>query len=371
MKNHDPSYGSHAPSSGSDAATAMPVHQTDLLSQVLSLVRLRGDIISTAELHAADVMDFAPGPCHFLVVERGALWVTSDGEQPLQLQAGDLLLLLHGKGHSVSVGAVAVSRDSTQLTDARGKRAPGKTSKGEGVPCACVVGGMFRFEGAQMPPILAALPPSIYLPHDTGPSPLWLTAISEFLVDEAQSSQPGSALMISRLIDLLVIRTLRAWVQGQPAMQGWLAGLKEERIGRVLAAIHGDPFRSWTVSEMAAIAAMSRSAFAERFTETVGSPPLRYLTHWKLSLASDLLKLQGLRVTQVAQRVGYESEAAFSRAYKSLYGQSPSEARTTPHPTLDSGSVNYDAVMGASAHRSSLREHGFPWRTPAQIDVGT
>lgn len=334
MKNHDLSYGSHAPSSDSDDAAAKSVHQTDLLSQVLSLVRLRGGFISMAKLHAADMIEFAAGPCHFLFVEHGTLCVTSGGEQPLQLHAGDLLLLLHGKGHSVSVKAVAVSVGDTQLRGAPGEHPIVGTSKGENVQCACLVGGMFQFEGALMPPILAALPSSIYLPHDSGPSPLWLTAISQFLVEEAQSSEPGSALMISRLIDLLVIRALRAWVQGQPAMQGWLAGLKEERIGRVLAAIHAEPFRSWTVSEMAAIAVMSRSAFAERFTETVGSPPLRYLTHWKLSLASDLLKLQGLRVTQVAQRIGYESEAAFSRAYKSLYGQSPSEARTAPHPTL-------------------------------------
>jgi transcriptional regulator GlxA family with amidase domain len=128
-------------------------------------------------------------------------------------------------------------------------------------------------------------------------------------------------------IDLLVIRTLRTWAASRPTNLGWLGGLAEERIGRALSAMHADPYRDWNVDALASIAAMSRSVFAERFTAKVGGPPLRYLTRWRLTIAADLLRTGGLKVTEAAQRVGYASDAAFSRAFKAHFGYAPSEAR--------------------------------------------
>jgi transcriptional regulator GlxA family with amidase domain len=133
--------------------------------------------------------------------------------------------------------------------------------------------------------------------------------------------------MISRLIDLLVIRTLRSWAAIEANRIGWLGGLGDERIGRVLSAMHADPFRHWTVQLFAKIAGMSRSIFAERFTRTVGESPLRYLSRWRLTLAADLLRSSGLNVTEVAYRSGYASDAAFSRAFKVHFGYAPSELK--------------------------------------------
>lgn len=132
--------------------------------------------------------------------------------------------------------------------------------------------------------------------------------------------------MVSRLIDLLVIRTLRMWVSKQGNRAGWLSGLSDERIGRALNAMHMEPSRAWTVESLAETASMSRSIFSDRFTSVVGVPPLRYLTRWRLTLAADLLRTGTVKVTDVAFSAGYGSEAAFSRAFKAQFGYPPSDA---------------------------------------------
>jgi AraC-like DNA-binding protein len=139
---------------------------------------------------------------------------------------------------------------------------------------------------------------------------------------EAGDIQPGAALMVSRLIDLVVIRTLRSWIQQGPA-SGWLGGLSDARIAAALTAIHERPRQKWSIDTLAAIAGMSRSSFCERFAALVGCSPLRYHNQWRLALARDLLSRRGARVGEIGFSIGYESEAAFSRAYKALFGHSP------------------------------------------------
>jgi AraC-like DNA-binding protein len=128
--------------------------------------------------------------------------------------------------------------------------------------------------------------------------------------------------MISRLIDLIVIRALRSWVQlGQSS--GWLGGLADARIARALKAIHEEPMQRWSLDALAASAGMSRSSFSERFTALVGRSPLRYQNEWRLRLAREMLARRDARVGEIGLRIGYESEAAFSRAYKDFFGHSP------------------------------------------------
>jgi transcriptional regulator GlxA family with amidase domain len=141
--------------------------------------------------------------------------------------------------------------------------------------------------------------------------------------------QPGSALMISRLIDLVVIRALRTWVHRGHA-SSWLGGLADSRIARVLKSIHERPAEPLTIDALAAIAGMSRSSFSERFSALVGQSPLRYRNECRLTLARNLLAKGTLGVGEVASAVGYESEAAFSRAYKAFFGHPPRNARPLP-----------------------------------------
>lgn len=306
----------------------MSAARNDVLSEVLTLIRLRGELVYTAFLGAPWGLRFQAGPAHFHFVETGEAWVIPAGEQPVRVKQGDLVLLPLGKGHVITdspsspveaieaIAAEHFNRDDLVLRHG-----------GDGA-VAQLVGGFFSFEGSPLPAVMSALPPLIHIPRGDAGAPPWLAAISRFLVAEAQEPNPGSSLMISRLIDLLVIRTLRSWAASQATRMGWLGGLGEERIGRALSAMHADPFHRWTVQSLAEIARMSRSIFAERFTAAVGEPPLRYLSRWRLTIAADLLRSGGLKVTEAAYRSGYASDAAFSRAFKAHFGYAPSEARS-------------------------------------------
>jgi AraC-like DNA-binding protein len=305
----------------------MSAARNDVLSEVLTLIRLRGELVYTAFLGEPWGLQFPPGPAHFHFIETGAAWVTPAKEKPTRVDEGDLVLLPLGKGHVItdalgspveSIGIVAANHfDRDELVLRHG---------GDG-PVTRLVGGFFSFEGSPLPAVMSALPPLIHIPRGGAGARPWLAAISHFLVAEAQQPNPGSSLMISRLIDLLVIRTLRSWAASEANRMGWLGGLGEERIGRVLSAMHADPFRRWTVQSLAEVARMSRSIFAERFTAAVGEPPLRYLSRWRLTIAADLLRSGGLKVTEAAYQSGYASDAAFSRAFKAHFGYAPSEAR--------------------------------------------
>jgi len=134
--------------------------------------------------------------------------------------------------------------------------------------------------------------------------------------------------VISRLCDIVVIQAIRSWIEHDPAAQtGWLGALRDEQIGGAMASIHADPAANWSVATLAEAAAMSRSAFAARFTELVGEPAMKYVTRWRMYVALDLLR-GGHTVAATAGRVGYDSEAAFSRAYKRVMGEPPRAARS-------------------------------------------
>jgi AraC-like DNA-binding protein len=306
----------------------MSAAQNDVLSEVLTLIRLRGELVYTAFLGEPWGLQFQSGAGHFHFVKTGTAWVAPTGGKPTRVSEGDLVLLPLGKGHILAdvlgspvekIEVVAVEHfDREKLV----------LSYGGGGYITQIVSGFFSFEGSPLPAVMSALPPTIHIPRGDAGSPAWLEAISNFLVSEAQQADPGCSLMISRLIDLLVIRTLRSWAATEANRIGWLGGLGEEGIGRVLSAMHADPFHHWTVRAFAKIAGMSRSTFAEHFTRAVGEPPLRYLSRWRLTLAADLLRSSGLKVTEVAYRSGYASDAAFSRAFKAHFGYAPSEAKT-------------------------------------------
>ena len=306
----------------------MSAARNDVLSEVLTLIRLRGELVYTARLGAPWGLRFQAGPSHFHFVESGGAWVTPVGHASQWIQAGDLVLLPLGKGHVIADAPDSAVMDIDVVASDRFDRDALVLRHGDGAPASQLVSGYFSFEGSQLPAIMAALPPLIHIPRGDAGAPGWLAAISHFLVDEAQQPNPGSSLMISRLIDLLVIRTLRSWAATEATRIGWLGGLGEERIGRALSAMHADPFQRWTVQSLAEIATMSRSIFAERFTAAVGEPPLRYLSRWRLTIAADLLRNGRLKVTEAALRSGYASDAAFSRAFKAHFGYAPSEARS-------------------------------------------
>jgi len=298
----------------------------DVLSQVLTMIRLRGELVYSANLRGPWGIAFPQGAAHFHFVEQGTLWIRQ-GAELVHAQAGDMVLLPHGAGHAICDDPATTPVDIASLIDTCFDRSRSEFNYGGAGATTHVIGGQFHFEGGSLAAVMSALPAVLLIASEGGRTPDWLNAISHFLIKESQEVEPGSSLMISRLIDLLVIRTLRTWAANQHQPGSWLGGLGEERLGRALNAIHDDPYRPWTVAELAGIAAMSRSIFAERFTTRVGEPPLQYVKRWKLTLAADMLASGQLRVKQAAERTGYASDAAFSRAFKAQFGYAPSEVR--------------------------------------------
>ncbi len=269
----------------------------DLLSQVLARIHLTGDGIYATTLAAGARLDLSAQTAHVCVVNEGVIEVTGYVSAPVMLRSGDLVLLPRGpRDFKLPVGASP----------------------------AGVVVCRFWFDPDILQEMLFALPTLIHIRQEEA-SP-WLAGIMQFILREADDPQPSSALMISRIIDLVVIRTLRTWVhRGQAS--SWLGGLADARIARVLKAIHEQPARPLTIDVLAGIAGMSRSNFCERFAALVGQSPLRYRNECRLTLARNMLAKGTFRVGEVGLAVGYESEAAFSRAYKAFFGHTPRDAK--------------------------------------------
>jgi AraC-like DNA-binding protein len=266
---------------------------TDLLSHVLAQIRLTGDWVYSYALARQGLLELEAEAAHVCVVTQGALRIEADGREPVVIDTGDLVMLPRGAGDL----RLAAPDDPAAMVLCR-----------------------FRFDPDSLPGMMSALPECIHIRR--AESAGWLEGIVQFLMIESGDVQPGAALMVSRLIDLVVIRTLRSWIHQGPA-SGWLGGLSDARIAAALKAIHERPMQKWSINALAAIAGMSRSSFCERFTALVGRSPLRYHNEWRLALARDLLARRGARIGKIGLSIGYESEAAFSRAYKGLFGHSP------------------------------------------------
>jgi AraC-like DNA-binding protein len=276
----------------------------DLLSQVLARIRLTGDCVYATTLAPAARLDLAAQTAHVCVVNEGVIEVTGDVGAPITLETGDLVLL---------------PREPRDL----------KLTVGAG-PAAVLV-CRFWFDPDILQEMLFGLPTLIHIRQ--AESTPWLTNIIPYLLHEADDNQPGSALMISRMIDLVVIRVLRTWVHRGDAWS-WFGGLADARIARVLKTIHEQPAQPLTIDVLASIAGMSRSNFCERFAALVGQSPLRYRNECRLTLARNMLAKGTARVGEVGIAVGYESEAAFSRAYKAFFGRTPRDwAGSTGQPS--------------------------------------
>lgn len=302
---------------------------TDVLSQVLTLIRLKGEYVYSANLGAPWGLQYPSGASHFYFVTEGELRLSTPEGATGVARSGDLVLLPHGGGHTLA-DLLGSPVERFEIALQGGEQVFGDLVHGGQGARTKFIAGQFRFEGQSKLPVLAHLPAIVHLKRGESGPPSWLRAISHFLLEEVDGAEPGSALMVSRLIDLLVIRALRSWASEHPHNAGWLAGIGDLRIGRALSAIHMKSGQSWSIAELASVAGMSRSMFAQRFKEAVGVSPLRYLTQWRLTSAADILQSGSVKVTEVARSAGFSSDAAFSRAFKSYFGYSPVEAKLNP-----------------------------------------
>jgi AraC-like DNA-binding protein len=316
--------------------------KADVLSDVLRTVRLTGAVYFDLHLTspwvadapasrevAAIVLPGAERVIEYHVVARGTCWGHAVGDEPVQLQTGDLVLFPQGDAHVMASAPGMRGKPDLSVFVRQSPSLPILYEMGGGGPEQVrLICGFLGFDERPYNPLITALPKMIHLPADGADgSAGWLTTLINMAVTESRGGRPGGENVLARLSELMFVEAIRRYLGMLPSAEtGWLAGLRDPVVGQALAAMHGNARRPWTVEDLAREVGASRSVFAERFNDMVGQPPMQYLALWRMQLASRLL-LDGSQVAEVSDAVGYESEAAFSRAFKKLVGQAPATWR--------------------------------------------
>jgi AraC-like DNA-binding protein len=263
-----------------------------------------------------------------LVLEGRARLLVDGSDQLIELSAGDIVALPHGHAHRLTDDPELTAQPLDELLLCRARGDSSVFRVGGGGESATIVSGRFRFEDRRNNPLLSVLPPVITLKGEMGKSVRWLEPTLKFIACEAASGRPGSQTVIARLADVLFIQIVRGHLASLPANgSGWLGALADSQIGAVLGHIHQNPEQGWTVQSLASKVAMSRSAFASRFMRLVGEPPLSYVTRWRMQKAAGMLREGKQTLAEIAAHVGYDSEAAFSKAFKRAVGSAPGAYR--------------------------------------------
>ena len=302
----------------------------DPLSDILSLVRIRGYMYSAFAAGGAWSIAFGPHEgIKFYAAAAGVCWLVVAGvADPIRVETGDCLLLPHGRPFRVCSDLALAPADVATVFPDRGT---GGIVTYQGGGDFLSLGGFFTLAGEQAGLLLEMLPPVVHIRTDADKAVLRWTL--ERMRQEVCEPQPGSFLVAQQLASLLLVQALRLHLtDGAAAGTGWLFALADKRLGAALTALHAEPARRWTVQTLAERAGMSRTAFAVRFKATVGQAPLAYLTHWRMRLAGDRLLYAGDPVSVLAPALGYESESAFSTAFKRVMGCSPRHYYQHPVP---------------------------------------
>ena len=296
----------------------------DPLSDVLELIRVRGNTVFTCAATAPFGIRFPAGKPRLHIVRSGSVTISVDGiNEIFQASQGDLILLVHAHGHAISDKP---GREALPVLDlAKDTYNPEQLVLGSGETVWLC--GDFSFDGMLARRLLSVLPPVIVLRGLRDRPFEWLELSCRFILDEALAARSGSAAMISRLLDVIFMQVLRTWASNGEVGRGWLSGAIDQRVNRAMSAIHADPAHSWTVGELATLSNLSRSAFAGRFLAVVGQSPMAYLTAWRLDRAAEMLRYGRWPISEVAERNGYTSQAAFSRAFKGQFAMSPLQWR--------------------------------------------
>lgn len=329
-----------------DESRAWP-EETDTLSDVLEAIRLTGAVFflvnartpwvaeAPATTHLAPVI--LPNAQHIVsyhVVSQGVCWCESATQPPLQLEAGDVLVVPHG--HAYQLATACGLRTGWSVDDAldwfkamAGGQLPlVVTEGGDGTEQLRLTCGFLGCDALPFNPVLTALPRLLRV-RLQGDSAERLRALVGFAVAESNRARPGSRSVLLRIAELVFVEVLRSYLTSASAEgANWLRGLRDPIVGRALARLHAEPARTWTLSELAREVGASRSVLAERFTSFVGHPPMLYLTHWRMQLAAGRLAAGAATVSAVSSAVGYESEAAFCRAFKKVTGVTPASWRS-------------------------------------------
>ena len=307
----------------------------DPLAEPLRLLRLTGVLHCAAELTAPWGIDLPRiSNCMAIhIVNRGCLFLDIAGQPTCEVQAGSLVMIPHGTAHQLRSAPNAEVTPLTEIPIELVTNRYERMNFGGGGKLTSVSYCGVRFDPLGARRLLQVLPLVIHL--DTlGEADAWLGDTARFIAREADAIRPGSEAIITRLADIVVVQAIRAWLAAADGEHGWLAALQDRHIGRTLSAIHRDPARDWTVATLAREVGMSRSALAARFSELVGDSVKQYITEWRMQLARDELLTSPQTLAVLADKYGYQSEAAFGRAFKRIFGASPGSVRRAGQPAV-------------------------------------
>jgi AraC-like DNA-binding protein len=263
----------------------------------------------------------------FHYVVEGELDLRIDGGESVKVAAGEAVMLPGNHAHVFSNGAGLAPIKASDLVPQSVASGLAKFVHGGGGDRTHVVCG-FLGGNEQLHPLLSSLPPVMKIELAPLPSGDWIANTFAFAARMAADGDPGSSTVVAMVSELLFVEAVRRYLANLPPEEtGWLAGLRDPAIGRALALLHASAGKEWTAEELAHEVHMSRSAFADRFTALIGQPPMRYLAAWRMQLARRQLLEPGQTIAQIAHDVGYDSEAAFTRAFRRAYGQPPAAWR--------------------------------------------
>lgn len=283
-------------------------------------------VYANSELSAPWGIEMPPleGKMMFHIVTQGACWLRFPGYDDVLLKPGELALVPKGEGHFIASDLglkcepffdIPVTRLSERFEWMR------YGGGGEATQLTC---GVLSFDHVAGKKLIDQLPPVIHMQSDNGQLPGALQPLIQMMGEEASALSAGGETLIAHLADIIVIKALRYWIETAPeASCGWIGALKDPKIGKALAVMHAHPESIWTVERLAAKAGMSRSGFSARFTEVIGTSAKQYLTEWRMNLARIKIMQSPVSLIELAEELGYTSEAAFSRAYKRVFGVPP------------------------------------------------
>jgi AraC-like DNA-binding protein len=306
----------------------------DALSEILKSVRLEGAVYKDAEftapwcIHARHGLEavrsrlpHVESVLFFHFVAEGSCRMRVGDHEEIAGE-GDLIVFLQDE-HQLMGSDLRLKPAEVEPEVPRGAV---NSSLGGGGARTRFVCGYMGYSRSLCQPLFDVLPTALRIPKGEGPAPYLLRELLQTGVRESEQSRPGGVSMLAKVAELMFVDALRRYVEDLPA-RGWIAGLRDPHIGRALALIHGEPGKAWAVDELAREVALSRSAFAEHFSALVGEPPMQYLARWRLGLAAQALRSGSEAITRIAERSGYDSDAAFSRAFKRQFGLPPAAWR--------------------------------------------
>jgi AraC-like DNA-binding protein len=323
-------------------------HAPDSLSEILHDLRLSGASYSRTELSSPWGIEFAPqNRAQFHFVTEGSCWLrmSTRDRNPQRLVAGDLVLFPRGASHLLSDRPRGRTTPLEELPREQVNETTNRLRNGGGGATTLLACCSFAIGGPEVRFLFELMPPALVV-RDTATRDSAMSAFLDSMADEVMRPRVGAATIMARLADVVITRVIRTWAEDRSEdTSGWLAAIRDPRIGKALAAIHRQPGRAWSVEALADIAQLSRSVFSERFTSLLGTPPAQYLTRWRMQLASGWLRNEQLTVAEVAARIGYESESSFSRAFKRFSGQPPSALR---RQAVEEDTLREDALSAES-----------------------